>query len=183
MEMTKRKYGHLTPDSVEAILAIYAEGFTSQLALGRQFGVSRQMIGCVVRGENWPGGKSGLTRRGGEEHRRRFRRAHDDPNYRSDDRRDRRYGMTRAVYEALLKEQHGRCKACGAELLPGRATHVDHCHTTGRTRALLCRSCNLSLGLMKESPERLRKLASYAENHCAQLGLSDDRNWHTVPPR
>jgi hypothetical protein len=42
-----------------------------------------------------------------------------------------------------------------------RDLHVDHDHGTGRYRGVLCRDCNLALGLLKDSPARMEKLARY----------------------
>ena len=42
---------------------------------------------------------------------------------------------------------------------------IDHCHTTGLVRGLLCNSCNLVLGAVGESPDRLRALAVYLERY------------------
>lgn len=59
----------------------------------------------------------------------------------------------------MLQEQENACAVCGdlGQLV------VDHCHTTGKIRGLLCHPCNLSLGKMKDSPELIRKLAEYCE--------------------
>ena len=45
--------------------------------------------------------------------------------------------------------------------------HVDHCHATGRIRALLCGACNGMLGLAKDKPATLRAAADYIEKHAA----------------
>lgn len=42
--------------------------------------------------------------------------------------------------------------------------HMDHDHSTGRFRALLCGGCNSALGLLKESTERIQGLKKYIEN-------------------
>lgn len=65
----------------------------------------------------------------------------------------------------MSKAQGGKCAnpGCVTPLGPGTATHVDHCHVTGKVRALLCHGCNTSLGLLREDPARIRGLALYAE--------------------
>jgi hypothetical protein len=45
---------------------------------------------------------------------------------------------------------------------------VDHCHITGRVRALLCQACNTGIGKLKEDPALIRKSADYVE---VQLGM------------
>jgi hypothetical protein len=64
-------------------------------------------------------------------------------------------------YKMILAEQAGVCAICKGT--SARALHVDHCHKTGIIRGLLCHSCNLSLGRMGDSPERLRAAATYLE--------------------
>lgn len=62
----------------------------------------------------------------------------------------RAYGITRADFDQMLAAQNGRCAMpfCGATEPRGPGTwHVDHCHTTGRIRGLLCSPCNIRLGV------------------------------------
>lgn len=74
------------------------------------------------------------------------------------------YGITPEEYEEMLAKQGGLCAVCRGEPYGrGNKLHVDHDHATGRVRGLLCHGCNASLGLMKESPERLRSAAVYLE--------------------
>lgn len=40
---------------------------------------------------------------------------------------------------------------------------IDHNHTTGVARGLLCGNCNSMIGLAKEDPETLRAAARYVE--------------------
>jgi hypothetical protein len=69
-------------------------------------------------------------------------------------------GMTIAVYEYLLISQSGRCACC---LTPLKCPFIDHDHSTGRIRGLLCMQCNIALGLAHDNPIILRSLASYLE--------------------
>jgi hypothetical protein len=79
-----------------------------------------------------------------------------------------KYGLTRRSYETMHAEQGGSCLICGAlgKLYPAKGRDilvVDHCHTTGKVRGLLCTPCNTTIGFMKDDPERLRKAAAYLE--------------------
>jgi hypothetical protein len=63
------------------------------------------------------------------------------------------------VIERLTREQHGCCAICGQD---DRRLVLDHCHTSGNPRAMLCTQCNAGLVLFHEDPDRLRKAAAYA---------------------
>ena len=73
------------------------------------------------------------------------------------------YGLDREEYQRLLNAQHGRCALCHRE--PGRKRRlcVDHCHETGRVRGLLCIPCNVALGRLAETPERLKVTLRYLQ--------------------
>lgn len=75
-----------------------------------------------------------------------------------------RYGITLKDYNDLLAEQKGACAICG-RLDSGKSTNkafcVDHCHTTGKVRGLLCMPCNRSLGQFQDSIDILEKAVYY----------------------
>lgn len=81
----------------------------------------------------------------------------------------RKYGMSLEDRDRILDSQTGCCAACGDKLdtMKPRGLHVDHCHASGVIRGILCADCNVSLGRMKENPERIRRLANYAEKHAS----------------
>ncbi len=64
----------------------------------------------------------------------------------------RRYGLTVGDYQAMFDLQAGLCAICQApEGARNRSLAVDHCHSTGKVRALLCSGCNAMLGMAKEN--------------------------------
>ena len=69
-----------------------------------------------------------------------------------------KYGLATDEYEALYKNQEGRCAIC---LLNFDTLHVDHNHCTGSVRGLLCRHCNMALGVFKDDTKRLLRAVSY----------------------
>lgn len=80
----------------------------------------------------------------------------------------RLYGLTLEQYEELFETQRGLCAICRKpETITDRRSSskpnlgVDHCHTTGRVRGLLCRTCNTGIGLLTESPEILHAAVQY----------------------
>lgn len=66
----------------------------------------------------------------------------------------KRYGLTQADVDSLFAVQSGRCGMCNAPIA-GSDIQVDHDHQSGAVRGLLCRQCNLSLGIF----EKYRKSA------------------------
>lgn len=70
----------------------------------------------------------------------------------------RRYGITFDQWTEMLIAQSGRCAIC---LDPMVDPHVDHDHSTGSVRGLLCTNCNTGLGKFKDSPDRLASAIQY----------------------
>lgn len=87
--------------------------------------------------------------------------------------RMRHFGMTLDDYMQMYKSQKGRCFICRTKALaaghPGVRSGsvdylcIDHCHSSGKVRGLLCWDCNMGLGKFKDNPSALRKAADYLE--------------------
>jgi hypothetical protein len=71
----------------------------------------------------------------------------------------RKYGLSLADVDAMLRMQHGICAIC--QTLP--AVHVDHDHGTGNVRGLLCFRCNAALGQFGDEAFVLRRAARYLD--------------------
>lgn len=68
------------------------------------------------------------------------------------------------LYRSLVERFGATCGICSAAAgTNGRGDRlaVDHCHTTGRIRGLLCHRCNTALGLLADSPDMLRNALAY----------------------
>lgn len=65
----------------------------------------------------------------------------------------------------LLAEQGGCCANPNCQVSDAWQYHLDHDHDSGFVREVLCRGCNLALGMMKESYERIYGLIDYLESH------------------
>ncbi len=67
------------------------------------------------------------------------------------------YGLTLEQFNTMSETQNGKCLICKneAELV------VDHCHSTGKVRGLLCNPCNRGLGQFSDSLEFLNNAVSY----------------------
>ncbi len=68
-----------------------------------------------------------------------------------------RYGMTNIQYEEILNKQNNECAICGIET---EIMDVDHNHSTGKIRGLLCPKCNHGLHFI-ENQEWLRRAIEY----------------------
>lgn len=72
------------------------------------------------------------------------------------------YGITVAEYDAMHESQGGLCKICQRPE-NGKRLSVDHCHTTGRVRGLLCAPCNQAIGMLQDSPVILQAAIDYLD--------------------
>jgi hypothetical protein len=75
------------------------------------------------------------------------------------------YGLTVEAYESMLASQGGVCAICGGVSVSGRRLAVDHDHDTGLVRALLCDTCNASIGFARDDPSLLDRMAQYLRMH------------------
>lgn len=76
------------------------------------------------------------------------------------------FGITASEYDELLQKQNGVCAICRKENnRKGQRLHVDHEHTLGKVRGLLCNNCNLGLGYLQDSPDILLVASEYVRNH------------------
>ena len=78
-----------------------------------------------------------------------------------------KYGISHDEYLQMLERQEGCCAICqtSASEEHNQLLVVDHCHTTGNVRELLCRNCNLSLGNAKDNINILRSMIQYLQRH------------------
>lgn len=78
----------------------------------------------------------------------------------------KKFGMSKEEILALLNSQDNKCKLCGKELtLDTKETHVDHNHTTGNVRGVLCYRCNLMTGFIENKRYLLIKITEYLTQH------------------
>ena len=81
------------------------------------------------------------------------------------------YGITTPERDDILKEQGGRCVICESQISfdnkPGgkHGANVDHCHTHGHVRGILCGPCNTGLGKFYDSVELLENAQRYLEDN------------------
>lgn len=76
----------------------------------------------------------------------------------------KKYNVTQEQYEELFNKQKGGCAICKSkEPKHNKSIHllVDHCHTTGKVRGLLCNRCNTTLGLVDDNIKNLKTMIKY----------------------
>lgn len=70
------------------------------------------------------------------------------------------FGISLEDYNIMLSNQGGVCFICH-DIDPVRSLAVDHCHTTGKIRGLLCRDCNQGIGKFADDITRLKRAIKY----------------------
>ncbi len=78
------------------------------------------------------------------------------------------YKLSLEDYNNLIKQQNGLCKICRRTNTSGRRLSVDHNHSTGKVRGLLCGPCNVAIGMLQEDSRRLTTVIEYLKQseHC-----------------
>jgi len=72
----------------------------------------------------------------------------------------RTFGLSPEERATLIESQGGTCAICD-----GPPQHIDHDHTTGKVRGVLCGPCNMGLGQFQDDPTRLARAATYLRRH------------------
>lgn len=78
-------------------------------------------------------------------------------------RRHKIYGLTEEEFLLMKSSQNGSCAICGSSQEQGlkRELDVDHCHSTGEIRGLLCNNCNRGIGHLQDDPDILLRAYEY----------------------
>ena len=79
------------------------------------------------------------------------------------------YNMSSKDYDRLLDRQGGVCAICKGTCTEKSRLVVDHDHTTGKVRGLLCNPCNRAIGQLQDDQKRLQSAIAY-------LRRNDPRN-------
>jgi hypothetical protein len=100
-------------------------------------------------------------------HREKF------PDFWKDSHLQRNFGIGLTDYIQMVVERGNKCDICGqpeTQMRGGKvkALAVDHNHTTGAVRGLLCSDCNTGLGKLGDSVDRLKAAIAYLDSHVVQ---------------
>lgn len=72
-----------------------------------------------------------------------------------------KYNLTLKDYNKLQKKQSNKCGICSKI----SKLYIDHNHTTGKVRKLLCPRCNFMLGICNENIKLLNKIIKYIKKY------------------
>ena len=79
------------------------------------------------------------------------------------------YGIDEKDFWSFYENQNKKCAICLEEFEAisqqrKRQFEVDHCHSTGKVRGLLCHKCNLGIGNLNDDINLLKSAIKYLEN-------------------
>lgn len=100
--------------------------------------------------------------------RKRYRDA--NPNLFRECNLRRLYGITLTEYNEMFAAQQGKCKICATHQseFKKRILNVDHNHTTGQVRGLLCTRCNIHVAFL-EDEKRSQKAKEYLDSYLPKI--------------
>jgi hypothetical protein len=83
-----------------------------------------------------------------------------------DSKMQREFGISLKDYNTMFDKQGGRCAICGKLQSDLKVSlHIDHDHSTGKVRGLLCHMCNFAIGHALDDIEILASAIKYLDAH------------------
>lgn len=76
-----------------------------------------------------------------------------------------KYDISVEEFNNLLQFQNHKCAICNLEDFGKKGPMMDHCHSTGKNRGILCRGCNTGLGNFKDDISKLISAVSYINKY------------------
>lgn len=73
----------------------------------------------------------------------------------------KKYGIEAGEYEVRYKAQGGKCAICQFATGASKRLAVDHNHSTGAVRGLLCSPCNRFVGRLRDSSDAFLRAYKY----------------------
>ena len=108
--------------------------------------------------------KNRVYRKANSEHCREYQREYRKrkPEAHVGYRLKKYYGMSLEGYNKLLVEQDFKCKICKRHRDEiSTMLQVDHDHSTGKVRGLLCNLCNMGLGCWQDDASIMKEAINY----------------------
>lgn len=160
----KRSLVVLKAATVKSSMTLQERKAKNNLAKKRWFAANREERNAYAR--KWQ-----AEHRSAVLERRRKARLANPQRYKEQIRKEnlkRSFNITPEQYEAIFNAQGGVCAICHRLPKPHRRLAVDHNHTTGANRGLLCSACNLSVGLLEMDPDWNEKALNYLAQYIEQ---------------
>lgn len=80
-------------------------------------------------------------------------------------RKFRKYGISEEQYYEMIRSQGSKCAICSTDEPTSKGWQIDHCHSTGKVRGILCHHCNTAIGQFKDNVEHLLSAVEYLRKH------------------
>lgn len=78
-----------------------------------------------------------------------------------------KYNLTPEAWQTIFEIQGGVCAICKQPPNKSKPFHVDHNHTTGKVRGLLCSNCNVAIGMLQDSPTVAQSATDYLKSQAS----------------
>ena len=82
----------------------------------------------------------------------------------------KKYNLTEESHRAMFDAQGWKCAICSCDVVmpgepkkAGRQGHVDHDHSTGAVRGILCVNCNTGMGKLGDRADRIAMALNYLQ--------------------
>jgi hypothetical protein len=115
---------------------------------------------CIDCGKPWIGNRTLRCKKcSGLASRKRLGTRED---YRADWIKQKKYGIEPGEFDAWFLVFRGRCGICDKQVSRGGTKSIDrasldHNHTTGAIRGILCNNCNAAIGFLKDDVNLVRR--------------------------
>lgn len=76
----------------------------------------------------------------------------------------KRHGLTTNQFDKMISSCNNSCEICKKIFKSKPDAKIDHCHTTGKVRGILCGHCNTALGLVNDNDKILLSMIDYLKN-------------------
>lgn len=78
------------------------------------------------------------------------------------------HDITYSKYLEIATKQNHQCSLCERNLSDVKI-NIDHDHTTGQVRGILCKGCNISLGTIEKSLDSVKSQLEFIERQRSRL--------------
>lgn len=79
------------------------------------------------------------------------------------------YGIS--LEEAKILYNESNCQICGDKFIDTKNKHIDHCHSTGKIRGVLCSRCNFGLGYFRDNVSFMSNAIDYLNNGTLPISI------------